>query len=143
MVSNDYHNRKLGRFLGLCLQMAEINDRQAEEDGNGHGDFSRPLSMGYLAFSGYMREGVMAVISLQDTVSRLKSKTQIAESSEESARDFLEEVFGDRDPETINDKDKERIKAFVQSIFAEWDARIEEQEKAEEEAEKKQKGGKK
>ena len=127
MVSEDYYDRRLGRFLQLCLQMAEINDRQAEENDNGHGDFSRPLSMGYLAFSGYMRDGVMRVISLQDTVSRLKSKAQIAESSEESARDFLEEVFGDRDPESINDKDKERIKVFVQSIFAEWDARIEEE----------------
>ena len=127
MVSNDYYNRALGRFLQLCLQMAEINDRQAEENDRGDSDFNKPLGLGYLAFSGYMRDGVMRVISLQDTVSRLKSKAQIAESSEESARDFLEEVFGDRDPESINDKDKERIKAFVQSIFAEWDARIEEE----------------
>ena len=126
MVSEEYYDRRLGRFLEICLKMAEINDRQAEENDRGDSDFNKTLGLGYLAFSGYMRDGVMRVISLQDTVTHLREKTRIAESSEESARDYLEEVFGDREPENINDKDKERIKAFVQSIFAEWDARIEE-----------------
>jgi len=35
----------------------------------------------------------------------------------------LEEMFGDREVYTINDNDKERIKAFVRSIQDEWERR--------------------
>jgi hypothetical protein len=35
-------------------------------------------------------------------------------------------MFGDREVYTINDKDKERIKAFVMSITDEWERRTDE-----------------
>lgn len=42
-------------------------------------------------------------------------------SQKKEMRDYLEDVFGDPEPYTINDKDKERIKMFVKGIMKEWD----------------------
>lgn len=39
-----------------------------------------------------------------------------AEIREKSARDFLQEVFGDEYIDTINDEDKQKIKEFVQQL---------------------------
>jgi hypothetical protein len=39
----------------------------------------------------------------------------------------LEDIFGDKEIDSINDKDKERIKAFVKQIYDEWElAEVEE-----------------
>ena len=50
-------------------------------------------------------------------------RRNIAESNLEAMEDFLQDVLGDYDIHTINDKDKERIKEFVKGIMAEWDER--------------------
>lgn len=119
---HDY-NRTLGRFLEICLQMAEMNDREVEAQGEFgfDGTFNKPLGYGYLAFSGYMRGGVKAVIDLQEALSDARSKENLAKIGEKNAEDFLEDIFGDREISSINEKDKERIRAFVAKIYAEWD----------------------
>lgn len=62
-----------------------------------------------------------SIIDFQDNYSSAIEKKNLAECSERSARNFMADIFGDKDVDSINDKDKERIKEFVQQIYAEWD----------------------
>ena len=130
-------SKRINKLLELCLRIADWNDRSVEEQGEYGFDspLSKELGLGYLALSGYLREGVKEVINLQSALSDSRNKENIAKLGQESAEDFLEDIFGDRDIESINEKDKERVRAFVAEIYAEWDARIEEEKEAQQHGE--------
>jgi hypothetical protein len=106
---------KLYRLIDFCLQLADIADQKRETP------FNDVLHTGYGAFSAYMRQGVKEVIDLKQDYYNALYRRSIAEQSKKEMSDYLEDVFGDPEPYTINDKDKERIKAFVKSIMKEWD----------------------
>ena len=129
-----YKARSVTRLLDLCLLIAEWNDRSVEAQGE-HGfdsPLSKDLGYGYLALSGYLRDGVKAVVELQSELSDARSREALAKVAQKSAEDFLEEIFGDREVETLNDAYIERIKKCVAEINAEIDAEIEEEKKKEE-----------
>lgn len=104
----------LCRLAELTLRLANIIDRKGE-----HGDteIADELGYGYLALSGYLRDGVKAIADFQMDYSNAKSQKELAEISENGARDFLEDIFGDREVDSLNDKAKEEIRDFVQHIF--------------------------
>lgn len=106
------------RFLSICIELADLVDENGE---SGQEVYNKELGLGYLALSSYLRKGVQEVIDLQAKYHRAVESKTLAEIGEKEAHDFLEDVFGDREPYTINDKDKERIKAFVKNIMEEWD----------------------
>ena len=110
------------RFLGICIELADLVDENGE---SGQEIFNKDLHMGYRVLSGYLRSGAQEVIALMSKYHSAVIDRQLAETGEREAHDFLEEVFGDREPYTINDKDKERIKAFVKSIMDEWEKETE------------------
>ena len=105
-------------FLRYALDMANIVDEKGEA---GEKIIIPELGIGYRVLSSYFRQGVKEVIDLQAKYYGAIASKNLAEIGEKEAHDFLEDVFGDREPYTINDKDKERIKAFVKSIMEEWD----------------------
>ena len=106
------------RFLSICLELADLVD---ENGGAGHEIYNKQLGIGYRVLSSYLRKGVQEVIDLQAKYYGAIASKNLAEIGEKEAHDFLEDVFGDREPYTINDKDKERIKMFVKGIMKEWD----------------------
>ena len=106
---------KVYRLIELCLQLADLADQKHVMP------FDEDLHMGWGAFSSYMRQGVKEVIDLKQDYYNALYRRSIAEQSKKEMSDYLEDVFGDPEPYTINDKDKERIKAFVKSIMKEWD----------------------
>ena len=108
----------IGRFLKICIELAELIDTRGE---NGEEVYCKELGMGYRVASAYLRRGVKEVIDLQSSYHGAIASKKYSEIGEKQAHDFLEEVFGDREPYTINDKDKGRIKAFVKSIMDEWE----------------------
>lgn len=110
---------KLNKLAELCLNIANIIDRQAEEN-NMH-TFIDELGLGYRAADGYLREGVRAIIDIQTCYQNAVDDKKLAEIGEQEANDFVKDIFGDEDASSINDKDKERIKEFVQSIYKEWE----------------------
>lgn len=102
---------KIYRFIQICLQLADIADQKKETP------FHDELTMGNMAFNGYMRQGVKEIIDLkQDYFFTMSIK-----ESEKRARDFLKECFGDSEIDSINDADKERILAVCKQIEAEWE----------------------
>ena len=103
------------RFIQICLQLADIADQKKETP------FHDELSMGCMAFSGYMRQGVKEIIDLKQDYFFTLSRMVLAEASEKDARDFLQECFGDSEIDSINDADKERIIALCKQIEAEWE----------------------
>lgn len=113
-----YKRDELCKFTELLLRIANYVDRHGEKEDTTMCD---ELGLGYLALSGYLRSGVKAIADIQSDYSNAISKANYAKIGEECARDFLEEVFGDREIETINEADKERIKDFVCEIEKNWE----------------------
>lgn len=112
--------KKLNRFLQICLDIAEWYDRKGEEDPNWHGgEMTKCIGLGYKAMTGYLRTGVAEVIKLQGELHSAKERRQYAESNERSMRDYLTEIFGDEEPETLSDEITAKIKAFVNGLLEE------------------------
>ena len=113
--TNKIRMNKIYRFIQICLQLADIADQKKETP------FHDELSMGCMAFSGYMRQGVKELIDLKQDYYQALFRKNLAEQSEKDARDFLQECFGDSEIDSINDADKERIIALCKQIEAEWE----------------------
>ena len=112
----------LNNMLKICLNIADYYDNKGDTDEDFLGDeLTRELGLGYRALTNYLRKGVQEVISLQMNYHSACAQINIEKSIQESQKEYLLDVFGDEEPYSINDKDKQRIKEFVQSIFAEWD----------------------
>ena len=110
------HFRNLYRFMSICLQMADMADENQETP------FNNCLHIGYRTFSGFMRGGVKEIIDLQNDYCGMVFKAEYAERDEKDARDFLQECFGDREIDSINEGDRERILSLCNKIRQEWES---------------------
>ena len=111
------------RLMQVCLDIANLADEKGEQD-----EFILPeLGLGYRALSGILRRGCKDIIDLQGKYHAAIEGKNLAKIGEKTAYGFLEDIFGDREIDSINDKDKERIKAFVKQIYDDWElAEVEE-----------------
>lgn len=115
-TASKQHFRNLYKFISICLQMADMADvRQVSPFDNG-------LLIGYRAFSGYMRGGVKDIIDLQNDFYGMVFRAEYAERDEKDARDFLQECFGDREIDSINEDDRNRILFLCNKIRQEWES---------------------
>lgn len=108
---------EINYLVKICLDIANIADRHGEKDK----PYLDELGLGYRALSRSLRRGVKAVIDLQDDYSKALEYQSYAEIGEKAARDFLQEVFGDEEIDTINEKDKQKIKEFTQQLTEKWE----------------------
>lgn len=113
--TNKIRMNKIYRFIQICLQLADIADQKKETP------FHDELSMGCMAFSGYMRQGVKEIIDLKQDYFFTLSRMELAEESEKDARDFLQQCFGDREIDSINEEDRNRILFICNKIRREWE----------------------
>ena len=112
-----------GRGIKVCDEWKDIANF---ENWVKEHPYFEELGLGYRALSGILRRGCKEIIDLQNSYHGAIESKNLAEIAEKDAHDILEEMFGDRELYTINDKDKERIKAFVRSIQDEWERRTDE-----------------
>ena len=111
----------LNNMLKICLNIADYYDNKGDTDKDFiDDDLTKELGLGYRALANYLRKGVQEVITLQSNYHRACHERNYQEDIQKSQKEYLLDVFGDEEPYSINDKDKQRIKEFVQSIFAEW-----------------------
>lgn len=108
----------LARLAEISLQIASIVDRKGE---SGEQEYLDELGYGYLALSSYLRAGVKAIADIQNDLASARSNAHLARVSEEAMRDFLTDIFGDEEPETLNEEYKSRIRDFVQELLKEMD----------------------
>lgn len=106
----------LNKLAELSLKIANIIDRHGE---NGDFAFAYEIGLGYLALSGYLRAGVKAIADIQMDYSNAISAKHLAKSSESEMRNFLTDIFGDEEPESLNDEYKQKIKDFVKGLLQE------------------------
>lgn len=112
----------LNNMLKICLNIADYYDNKGDKNVYFLDDeLTKEIGLGYRALTSYLRKGVQEVISLQSNYHSACDQRNREKSLREGKEEFLLEVFGDEEPESINDKDKQRIKEFVQSIFKEWE----------------------
>ena len=105
----------LNSLASLVLNIAN----HVDEKGLDGERFCEELGMGYRVISGRLRRGVMAISQIQECNSTYREKEQYERSSAEEAVKFLEEIFGDRDIDSMNENDKVRLKEFVKNIYEE------------------------
>ena len=117
------HFRNLYRFISLCLQLADLADAQGETPFNNV--LPNGLNMGCRAFSGIMRGGVKEIIDLQNDFYSTVFRAEYAERDEKDARDFLQQCFGDREIDSINEEDRNRILFLCNKIRREWEEKEE------------------
>ena len=106
---------KLYRFIAECIQLADLADEKKETP------FSDEVRTGYAAFSGILRQGVKEIIDLKQNLYAARERAEAARISEEDARNFLEECFGDREIDSINEEDRKRILFLCDKIRREWE----------------------
>ena len=117
-MRNDY----ITRLVQICLDIANVADERGEVDK----PYFEELGLGYRALSGILRRGCKEIIDLQNNYHGAIEAKNLAKIGEKrSTRCFGRDVRRQRSIHvyTINDKDKERIKAFVRSIQDEWERR--------------------
>lgn len=107
------------KLAELSLQIANIIDRNDE---NGNCILAVELGYGYLALSGYLRSGAKAIADIQMDYSDAINAKQMAELSESQMREFLTDIFGDEESETLDDEYKQKIKDFVIELLKEFDS---------------------
>ena len=108
----------LARLAEISLQIASIVDRKGE---SGKHEYLDELGYGYLALSSYLRAGVKAIADIQNDLANARSDAHLARGREQSMRDFLTDMFGDEEQETLNEKYKKKIREFVQGLLKEMD----------------------
>ena len=108
----------LARLSEICLRIASIADRNGE---SGEFELCDELGLGYLALSSYLRAGVKAIADIQNDLANARESAHLARVSEESMMEFLTDIFGDEEPETLNEEYKNRIREFVQGLLKEMD----------------------
>ena len=108
----------LARLAEISLRIASITDRKGE---TGERSYLDELGLGYLALSSYLRAGVKAIADIQNDLANARSDAHLARVSEQSMRDFLTDIFGDEEPETLNEEYKKQIREFVQGILKDID----------------------
>lgn len=109
------HFRNLYRFVSICLQLADMADEKQESP------FDNGLHIGYRTFSGYMRGGVKEIIDLQNDFYGMAFKAEFAQRDADDARGFLQQCFGDREIDSINEEDRNRILFLCNKIRQEWE----------------------
>ena len=108
----------LARLAEISLRIASITDRKGE---TGERSYLDELGLGYLALSSCLRVGVKAIADIQMDLANARSDAHLSRVGEESMREFLTDIFGDEEPETLNEEYKNRIREFVQGLLKEMD----------------------
>lgn len=110
----------INELTKLCLDLAELADTRGEQDNEL--DFLRELGLGFRAFSGKLRRGVLDIINLQDRYHREAEKARLCQIGEAEMQKFVEDIFGDSEvcDVAFSDRDKQRIREFVKQLEAGW-----------------------
>lgn len=112
----------INRMIQIVLDIADLADIHGED---GTAIYVNELGLGCRALSGYLRRGVKEIIDLQNDYHGAKIAEKIAKDSEADMQDFLNDMFGIDEPQSINEQDKERIRALCRQIQRAWDEKEE------------------
>lgn len=112
---------EINNMLKICLNIADLIDEWGHEQNLAERTVTDALGLGYRALSSYLRQGAKAVIDLQAKYRDAIERRDYAEMAKKGAEDFLADVFGDPDIDSINEEDKKRIRELCRQIAEEWE----------------------
>ena len=101
----------INRFLAICLDIAEYYDRKGENSVNHLVDdeMLKAIGMGYRAFSGYMRNGVSEVITLQGDLHTERERLYYSDSRAKLIDKIIPWLDPDLDSKVALDKIRDII----------------------------------
>ena len=114
-TASKQHFRNIYRFMSICLQLADMADETEETP------YTNAFGLGYAAFSGILRGGIKEIVDLKIDYYKAVEREKLSRMSEKDARDFLQECFGDREIDSINEDDRKRILFLCDKIRREWE----------------------
>ena len=88
--------RHIDKLIEVCNRMADIADEQMGERA-----YILEANMGCRALSSTLRAGIKEILDLKQNYYTWREKARLAEGSEEDIRDFIEELLGDREPDSF------------------------------------------
>lgn len=121
-MSGDYTNK----LIEICLNIADYYDEKLKEDGFLDDEMTKFLGLGFRALTTYLRSGARDFIKLKSEYYRECERAKFARASEKEIREYVTNLFGDSEPETLSDEYQQRIKNCVQEILDEIDGKMEE-----------------
>lgn len=118
----------INNLIKICLDIAEYYDTKGNENEQYWGDeMCDTIGLGYRALTGYLREGVKEVISLQSSYHTATERLNYEKGVQKDNEKFMEELFGRKDAaDFYSDEEKARIRALAEQITAEVDKELEE-----------------
>lgn len=103
---------KVNELIKICLRSASVVDEYELIN-----QYCKDMGLGIRSYSGYVREGVKAVIDLQAENMRLKDKVERLEDNIEDMESFLEDVIDVEDIHFLKPEDKAKIKAYTNQML--------------------------
>lgn len=118
----------INNLIKICLDIAEYYDAKGNENEQYLGDeMCDTIGLGYRALTGYLREGVKEVISLQSSYHTVTERLNYEKGVQKDNEKFIEELFGRKDAaDFYSDEEKARIRALAEQITAEVNKELEE-----------------
>ena len=109
---SDNRYRKINRFIQICLDLADIADRDRNKI-----PYLEDLRIGCRALSSYIRQGVKDIIDLEHDYYNMAEKAERAAESEDDIRALLDDIFGEADVDCLGEGDKAAIRGFVKKLL--------------------------
>lgn len=105
----------INRVIKIMLDLADLADEKQESP------FDKELGLGYRALSGYLRQGVKAIIDLKTSRYNFIESYENSKENLKDNEDLLIDIFGTKDitDYQLTDEEKARIKAVVNEIIKE------------------------
>lgn len=101
----------INRLIGRMLWLANLADEKKEAP------FESDIGLGYKAFSGSIRMGIIELIKMQDELANIRDGNECYRESLMEWVTFSEEVFGRKDAvDFFTDDEKARMKEALKSI---------------------------
>lgn len=115
----------INRTIQIMLDLADIADEKQDTP------FGSELGLGYRAFSGYVRAGVVQLIKLKDELHSVKERADYYKACLEENEELIEEIFGRKDAyDFFTEEEKARIRAVAEDITNENRKMMEEEDDA-------------
>lgn len=115
---NTKNGKDLNRFIQILLDISDYYDNKLDGDPDFKGDeLTNSIGLGYLALTAHIRHGVKEVLNLKSLYYNARELESYYESSCKSKEAFMQDIFGEEDAESLYPEQKEKIKAFVRTLF--------------------------
>ena len=115
---NTKNGKDLNRFIQVLLDIADYYDNKLDCDPDFKGDeLTKSIGLGYLALTSHIRSGVKELLNLKALYYNVREREIYYKECYKAKETFMQDIFGEEDADSLYPEQKEKIKAYVRSLF--------------------------